>query len=738
MRHLVVLFGFAAILVLSLVGSHSATAATAPTMTFSYKVIGDEFPPPAVLIYTHGGRLLSANLSATPTPYFMDAGSQWFVSNPLPGSNATFRWEIANSSSGPAVQGKHVTFVYYRQCLVTFAVYNAGNTHSFLLPHINYTSLGNRTSILPAQAVWADYLSPYVYANVTQAPPLSRWYGTGTRGVINVPTTIRPVYIQQYQLTFALSSAGPDSLQSAVLNGVFGGHRVNQTVTAPDAVRWLDFNSQFSLQHTIYPATGSYRWVLHSVSVTAATEGGNVNVTYFEQFPLSVSFTVSNGVSPSGPVVTSDSNGQQNSLQSYLGAPPTWADAGSTYSVSNLLQGSTSTERWITPASTAGVVTGPTTLDIDYFHQVRIGVSYSIVGGGEVSPTNAFYEYFGNQTLAPFSTTQTILWADVGTTMTVQGTFTGQSPLERWELGSFPSIPILAPQNISLVYYHQTDLQISYSIPAGGVPIPPVLAGSALGSPFTSSVLPGTTVWLDRGTSWSLSEFLQSGVQGERWAAAGAENGTVGDQASLSVAYIHEYFVALGANSQAGGSVSQSEWVPLGQNMQISATPATGWVFAGWLGNGPGSYVGHNATSSVSVQGPIQETAKFYLRFIASAAGGGDVQVSFGPYSYSVGGNPLTFYVAPGTNVTLVARPGPFETFTGWHGISAGTAGAVAMVATTPVTITASFAVNQVLAYGVVVLYWGAAVFVIFYLLRNRGISPRRPRGLGRLVTRDV
>lgn len=737
MSRLVGPLGLVAFLVLAIASSHAAMAAPVAQVTLYYRVVGGGTNQVPSLHYISGGQIKTTNLKSTSTTYIMDAGTRWNASQRLLGSNATLRWEAAGNYTGLAGGGSFA-IVYYRQYFVMFSIYNAGNTRSFVFPAVSYKSFNNVTSMRPGQSVWVDFMSNYTYGNATMKQPFSRWYGTGTTGVVSSAATIRPVYIQQYQIGVDLVTSGPDQIRSAKLTGTYGGARINQTVTAPESVVWLDYNSSFTLQRTVYPFNGAYRWTLHSVNGTAANAAVNVTATYIEQYPLSVSFAVSSGVAPSGPIINTSSIGQQISSQLYPGAPPIWADASSQYSISSLLVGSTSLERWVLSGSGTGGVSGPATLNLEYYHQVQVGFSYSISGGGAIGPSNAFYQYLGAQAMVPLGVSRTSVWVDAGTVMEVQGTFSGASPLERWELGSSPSIPVQKPEILSLVYYHQTNLQVTYSISGGGVPTPAVLTGSALGNPIASPILSGNTVWLDIGTPWSLSEFLQSAASGERWAAAFGENGTVGQQASVSVTYIHEFQVTVQANSPSAGTVAQGEWVPVGRSVSLSALPASGWAFARWDGTGQGSYSGRNATVSVTALGPIQETARFDLAFAVRISGGGSVTASFGSASYSVGGNPLTFYVEPGTNVTLVARPGPFETFTGWHGIPAGTAGAVVVVASTPVVVTASFGVNQVLAYGIVVLYWGVAVFAIIYLLRSKRISLRRVQGPRHLVVRNV
>jgi hypothetical protein len=54
-----------------------------------------------------------------------------------------------------------------------------------------------------------------------------------------------------------------------------------------------------------------------------------------------------------------------------------------------------------------------------------------------------------------------------------------------------------------------------------------------------------------------------------------------------------------------------SGWYDAGTVVSISATPASGWLFSSWTGSGTGSYSGTNNPVSVTMNGPITETANF-------------------------------------------------------------------------------------------------------------------------------
>lgn len=89
---------------------------------------------------------------------------------------------------------------------------------------------------------------------------------------------------------------------------------------------------------------------------------------------------------------------------------------------------------------------------------------------------------------------------------------------------------------------------------------------------------------------------------------------------TLTAHFVAQYLLTAGVS--AGGFVSSNGgWYFEGETVNITATPATGYVFAGWSGSGNGSYSGQSASTSVTMGGPITETAKFVLATSATTLG---------------------------------------------------------------------------------------------------------------------
>jgi hypothetical protein len=722
MKSLILVFALLAVLFVSLEGSHVANAVSQYQVILSYSVEppgGQHVQPPTVQ-YVQGGEVKTATLTTKPTTYTIDSTSSWMVSSLLQGSNSTQRWALLGANVGiGSKQTRNLT--YYRQELVTFSYSWRGNGRIFPLNQVNYTTFGKFNLTYPVTTVWADFGSRYSYGNKSNnnLPLNSRWFVVGKDGAIEAPGTISAGYFEQYKLSFGVNFLGPDVFKSTTLTESYGGAIVNHTLTTVGGTFWVDYNSSFSVQQAIYSTAGPYRWFLYTLNDSVAYASKNVQALYVEQFPLTITYGVSGGAGSSPPELTATIDRQVSTLQLIPGTSVTWVDAEFGYQVSNPLLGSSPNERWFTPSSTEGVANGPVDLNIVFYYQILVPLDYTVVGGGTVPPFDAGYTSFGSIVSVPIATTPTNLWVDYGTPLGVPWTFAGSTQFERWDLGNPPSAPLTAPGALSLVYYHQFYVPFVYIVSSQGNPPSPILTGSQFGVKNSWPLASGTSTWLDGDSPWSISGILQNSASGERWAGSGSLNGTVSTGAPIIAAYQHEFYVSVTSNPEGAGTLSGGGWVQAGQAIAISANPSHGYAFMRWEGSGQGAYSGQSENFSVTVSAPMQEVAQYDLALLVHVSGRGSVSVEIGSSTYTVG-NQLTFYLAPGTHVTLVANAGLLEDFSGWQGVPGGRAGAVAFTAESPLVVNAAFTIDQVQALGVVTLYVGIAAFAIIYLVWNR------------------
>ncbi len=97
-----------------------------------------------------------------------------------------------------------------------------------------------------------------------------------------------------------------------------------------------------------------------------------------------------------------------------------------------------------------------------------------------------------------------------------------------------------------------------------------------------------------------------------KWSDNGAISHTVAPttNTTYTAAFRTQYFLTM--THGTGGRVSPSSgWKNSGAAVSISATPANGYSFSNWTGTGSGSYSGPNNPASITMAGPITETATF-------------------------------------------------------------------------------------------------------------------------------
>lgn len=135
------------------------------------------------------------------------------------------------------------------------------------------------------------------------------------------------------------------------------------------------------------------------------------------------------------------------------------------------------------------------------------------------------------------------------------------------------------------------------------------------------------------------------------------------NKTTYTASFTTQYFLTMNPNS--GGTVAPSSgWHNLGQNVSITATPATGYAFSSWSGSGSGSYTGSNNPASITMNGPITQTASFAPNVItrtltvASSNPTSGVNITVSPDDNNGQGNGTTQFTRiyeQGKPVTLTA-----------------------------------------------------------------------------------
>ncbi|MCX6924041.1 MAG: hypothetical protein NT154_12655, partial [Verrucomicrobia bacterium] len=126
-----------------------------------------------------------------------------------------------------------------------------------------------------------------------------------------------------------------------------------------------------------------------------------------------------------------------------------------------------------------------------------------------------------------------------------------------------------------------------------------------------------TFTWASGSAHTIVTTSPQSGATGTQhvwssWSDGGAMSHTVGPTANATYTanFATQYLLTMSAGT--GGTVAPaSGWQNNGASMGIGAMSTTGYAFSGWTGTGSGSYSGLSNPASVTMSGPISETASF-------------------------------------------------------------------------------------------------------------------------------
>jgi len=171
------------------------------------------------------------------------------------------------------------------------------------------------------------------------------------------------------------------------------------------------------------------------------------------------------------------------------------------------------------------------------------------------------------------------------------------------------------------------------------------------GSTFsTTQTLSWTT-----GSSHTISTTSpQSGTTGMQfvwssWSDGGAisHSATPSSNTTYTANFTTQFLLTM--NAGTGGTVSPaSAFFNSGQSVNISATPNAGFSFSSWSGTGTGSFSGATNPASVTMNGPITETASF-------VAIPKTIQLSAPSYSIGEGGQILNVNVTRGGDATAAA-----------------------------------------------------------------------------------
>lgn len=272
------------------------------------------------------------------------------------------------------------------------------------------------------------------------------------------------------------------------------------------------------------------------------------------------------------------------------------------------------------------------------------------------------------------------------------GNFIWQPAVADFDQSGAPDIALLNFQNSILVLLNQG--------PALTVALAGTGSGSVTSSPAGISC-PATCSanFLKVGTPVTLTATPGAGSRFVGWGGACSGTGScvVTMSQAESVTATFALIFPLSVTITGSGTVTSnpagincpstcSTTFDSGTGVSLTATPSSGWIFAGWGGACAGT---GNCNVNMSAAELVTATFTQVFALSVSVAGGGTVASS--PAGINCPGTCSANFNS-GTMVTLTATPGAGTTFAGWGGACTGT-GSCIVTMNTAKSVTATFGV---------------------------------------------
>jgi adhesin/invasin len=461
---------------------------------------------------------------------------------------------------------------------VTVATSPAGRTitvdgTAYTAPH-TFTWLANSNHTLQADSILAGLAGTrYVYAN---------WSDAGAMTHVVAPlvnTTYTANFTTQYFLTMNANVGGSALPASAWYTS---GQTVSITAVPVSGYGFLNWNGG---------GVGSYSGGNNPANVVM--NGPITETANFAQFPYQVTVGTNppgrayrvNGTDYTTPQTFSVQPG--NGLTVAIISDPQPGATGTRYSWANWSDGGAMNHFFI-PSSDSVLVATFTT---QYFLTTSAGT------GGTVAPASGWHDAASSVAV---SATPGLGYSFSTWTGTGAGAYTG------------PNNPATVTMNgpvAEVASFTLFPVQVTFQSDPPGRTI--TVDGTTYDAPETFTFTSGTSHTIS-------ADSLQSGSPGTRyawtgWSDAGARSHAVTVLSDTTFTVRLKTQFALTTIAATGGTVSAGGWLDSAQSASITATPSAGYGFGGWTGTGNGSYTGLTNPATVTMRGPVTDSASFTL-----------------------------------------------------------------------------------------------------------------------------
>lgn len=595
-------------------------------------------------------------------------------------------------------------------------------------PEIGSSAISVNTSLTDYnQYVWmlrgtVASVSPENYSTISA--PGQQWSNPEENWTISEAFQI-PVLLSyhQYSMNFSYSvipANGPAVTGPNVTYSSDGANITRVALTGPTLV-FADAGSYYNYSQSLVSISSTERWVspvgYGNGKVSAAA---NVSNSYFYQLAVGVNYNFSNPSEspPSEPQFLGQSFGASFSVWLTNSSNSFWLDYNSSYSVSNPLSGSNSTDRWTSNQTNAGTVSESLSLNFTYYHQFDLNFSYTVLGGGSpVSLPAINYSSFNNTLSLQLSNTPSPVWVNAGSMVNVSSSMTAANSTERWAYLSGSEI-VSAPGTFDITLYHQFELGFGVVLKGGGLPeSPPTFEGMSFGLPL--SIAPNATsadstqanatsanstqviayYWLDAGSSYSIPASLGSNSS-ERWLSLSNQTGVVDKAQTIVVDYYNQYLISLGYSvtngaDPSGGPSASVTLFGAPETVVVNQTLGQVWADGGSAVTLPSLLPGSNSGEQWTTNSSISGTVAMYLSLKPTYDHQFYLTLTTNPSTIPVVMSESSGWYDSGSSLVVTLIPGRGWNFEGWSGQGtgaySGNLSSLLLTVSSPVTETANF-----------------------------------------------
>jgi hypothetical protein len=351
-------------------------------LQFNFRIIGKWNNNAPEVTYVQFGKEINAKLNAT---VWIDANTEYNITNPLTGSNNNERWYSQNSTTGIADKWKKVLVIYYHQYFVNFT-YQVIGSGGYGEPFISFVQFGKNVTTKPNNAVWIDSNTEYIYQNpLPNSNENERWYSQNYKEKVTKPGEILVIYYHQYYVQFKYTILNGGEGYSAPLITIL---QFGKTITVePNASLWVDEN-EYNATNPLVGSNENERW--YSLNNQGKiNKAGIYEIVYYHQYLIKIKYSVTGKELPKNPIINGTSLGEKVSKEINKEDTQIWLDANSEFNVSYIIQENPK-ERWITEQFNY-IVSKPESIVVVYSHQYYVSITSNSPKAGIVNPSSGWY-----------------------------------------------------------------------------------------------------------------------------------------------------------------------------------------------------------------------------------------------------------------------------------------------------------------------------------------------------------